>query len=131
MTEWTRRVTNEYRNISIVGEEWTTNPAIVSYWQKGKQTHDGYKSYLPSIIDFPLQDALIKGLTNQENWNTGLNELYRMLANDFLFPAPENLVIFPDNHDMSRIYTQLNEDQALFNIAMVYLATTRGIPQFF
>lgn len=131
LTEWTRRVTNEYPNINIVGEEWTTNPAIVSYWQKGKQTHDGYQSYLPSVMDFPLQDALIKGLTNQENWNTGLNELYRMLANDFLYPAPENLVIFPDNHDMSRIYTQLNEDQALFNIAMVYLATTRGIPQFF
>ncbi|NMP30009.1 glycoside hydrolase family 13 protein [Thalassotalea sp. M1531] len=131
LSEWTKRVTQEYPNINIVGEEWTTNPAIVSYWQKGKQTPDGYQSYLPSVMDFPIQDGLVKSLKNKENWNTGLNELYRVLANDFLYPAPDNLVIFPDNHDMSRIFTQLDEDYELFKIAMTFMMTTRGIPQIF
>ena len=131
LTQWTKRITDEYPNINIVGEEWSTNPAIVAYWQKGAQTHDGYDSYLPSVMDFPMQDLLVKALTNKESWNTGLNQLYQVLANDFLYAAPENLVIFPDNHDMSRIFTQLNEDYALFKIAMTYLMTTRGIPQVF
>jgi len=131
LTDWTKRLTTEFPGINIVGEEWTTNPALVSYWQRGKQRHDGYQSHLPSVMDFPLQDALVKGLLNKEDWNSGLNELYRALANDFLYPDPQNLVIFPDNHDMSRIYTQLNEDYDLFKIAMTYMLTTRGIPQIF
>ncbi|REL36504.1 glycoside hydrolase family 13 protein [Thalassotalea euphylliae] len=131
LTQWTKRLTDEYPNINIVGEEWSTNPAIVAYWQKGANTHDGYQSYLPSVMDFPMQDLLVKALTNKESWNTGLNQLYQVLANDFLYAAPEDLVIFPDNHDMSRIFTQLNEDYELFKIAMTYLMTTRGIPQVF
>jgi len=131
LTRWTKRITEEYPNINIVGEEWTTNPALVSYWQKGKQTHNGYQSFLPSVMDFPMQDSLVNALINQENWNTGLNELYRVLANDFLYANPQNLVIFPDNHDMSRIYTLLDEDIDLFKIAMTYIMTTRGIPQLF
>lgn len=131
LTEWTKRLSDEYPTMNIVGEEWTTNPAIVSYWQRGKQTHDGYQSYLSSLMDFPLQDALTKSLLGEEDWNTGLNELYRAIANDFQYPNPEQLVIFPDNHDMSRIYTQLNEDVALFKMALTYMLTTRGIPQLF
>lgn len=129
LSAWTKRVTDEYPNINIVGEEWATNPAIVSYWQRGKKTHDNYQSYLPSVMDFPLQEAIVAGLTHQENWNTGFNELYQALANDFQYADPYNLVTFTDNHDMSRIYTQLNEDFALFKMAMGYLLTTRGIPQ--
>ncbi|MDO6445357.1 glycoside hydrolase family 13 protein [Colwellia sp. 1_MG-2023] len=129
LSTWTKRITEEYPNINIVGEEWATNPAIVSYWQRGKKTHDGYQSYLPSVMDFPLQAAIVAGLTHQENWNTGLNELYQAIANDFQYADPYNLVTFTDNHDMSRIYTQLNEDLSLFKMAMGYLLTSRGIPQ--
>ncbi|MBT8065598.1 MAG: cyclomaltodextrinase C-terminal domain-containing protein, partial [Gammaproteobacteria bacterium] len=45
-----------------------------------------------------------------------------------LYPDPAKLVIFPDNHDMSRIYTQVNEDYDLYRMAMVYYLTMRGIP---
>ncbi|WP_206483324.1 glycoside hydrolase family 13 protein [Thalassotalea sp. G2M2-11] len=131
LTQWSRAITEQYPNINMVGEEWTTNPALVSYWQRGKSNHDGYVSYLPSVMDFPLQQALIDGLTKQESWNTGLNQLYQVLANDFLYAAPYNLVTFTDNHDMSRVFTQLNEDVALYKMAMSILLTTRGIPQLF
>lgn len=131
LTRWTKRITDEYPNINIVGEEWTTNPALVSYWQRGKKTHDNYQSYLPSVMDFPLQEAIVNGLKNEESWNTGLNQLYQVIANDFQYADPYHLVTFNDNHDMSRIYTQLNEDLDLYKIAMGYLLTTRGIPQIF
>lgn len=131
LTEWTRRLMQEYPCFSIVGEEWSLNPAIVSYWQRGKQNDDGYISHLPSLMDFPLQHAVIQGLISEESWNSGLTQIYEVLANDFLYAEPHNLMVFPDNHDMDRIYTQLDEEYDLYKMAMVYFLTTRGIPQLY
>ena len=131
MAEWNKRVLEEYPDFNIVGEEWSLNPAIVSYWQKGQINRDGYEPNLPSLMDFPLQSALQRGLTEKESWDNGLIRLYEVLANDFLYPDPDNLVIFPDNHDMSRFYMQVGMDVNLFKLGITYILTTRGIPQFF
>ncbi len=129
MAEWSRRVMEEYPDLILTGEEWTGNPAIVSYWQRGKRNHDDYVSYMPSMLDFPLQMALKKSLTEEVPWwDSPWTAAYEMLGNDFLYPDPFNLVIFPDNHDMSRIYTQVNEDYDLYRMAIVYYLTMRGIP---
>lgn len=132
MSRWTCAVMSEYPQFNIVGEEWANNPAIVSYWQQGKQNHDGYTSCLPSLMDFPLQDALSKGLTESEQtYGSGLIKTYEMLTLDFLYADPENLVIFPDNHDMDRFFTQVNNDFELFKMGMAYTATMRGTPQIY
>jgi glycosidase len=137
MSEWTRRLMLEYPGFNIVGEEWTDNPAGVAYWQTGKVNPDGYVSYLPSLMDFPLQNALRWGLSTAEGARfedsrpAGLLYLYRALANDFVYPDPAALVIFPDNHDMSRIFTQLNEDYDLYQMALAYVLTMRGTPQIY
>jgi glycosidase len=129
MAEWSRRVMQEYPGINLTGEEWSSNPAIVSYWQRGKANHDGYVSYMPSMLDFPLQISVHKSLTEKvPAWSSPWTAAYEMLGNDFLYPDPGNLVIFPDNHDMSRIYTQLGEDFDLYQMAIVYYLTMRGIP---
>ena len=131
MARWTARLMSEYPQFNIVGEEWSLNPAIVSYWQRGKRNADGYSTRLPSLMDFPLQDAIRRALTEPEDWNSGLIVLYRALANDFQYSAPDDLVIFLDNHDMSRIHTQLGEDEALQRMALGLLASLRGIPQIY
>ena len=131
MRDWTCAVMNEYPYFNICGEEWTLNPAILAYWQKGKVNPDGYTSCLPGLLDFPMQNALVKALTEGENWNAGMINLYEMLSNDFLYADPYKHVIFPDNHDMSRIYSQVKDDYSLFKLAMVYFATMRGTPQFY
>lgn len=131
MATWTKQVLAEYPGFNIVGEEWTNNPAIVSYWQKGKNNADGYECYLPSLMDFPLQNAVSEGLRKQESWAGGLLQIYESLANDFLYPDPYNLVIFPDNHDMSRFYVQVGEDAALLKMGLAFFLTTRGIPQIY
>ena len=131
MTTWTKEVLEEYPNFNIVGEEWTMNPAIVSYWQKGKVNSDGYKCYLPSLMDFPLQNAVSCGLRNDESWDGGLIQIYESLANDFQYPDADNLVIFPDNHDMSRFYEQVGEDVDLLKIGVALFLTMRGIPQIY
>ena len=131
LTEWTRRVMEEYPNFNIVGEEWSTNPNVIAYWQRGKNNYDGYTSYLPAVMDFPLYDNLRTALTETEEWGQGLIRVYESLANDKVYPDPSQLVIFAENHDTSRLYSYIDEDLDRFKIAMVMLSTLRGIPQFF
>jgi neopullulanase len=129
MAEWNLRVLEEYPYFNNVGEEWHNNAAIVSYWQKGKKNLDGYDGQIPSMMDFPLQDAVSRAL--RQEGAGGLNIIYDALAMDFQYPDPLNLVIFPDNHDMSRFYMQVNQDFDLFRMGIAYFLTTRGIPQIF
>lgn len=131
MTEWTCTVMDEYPDFNICGEEWSLNPIILAYWQKGKMNPDGYTSCLPGLLDFPLQNAIVKSLTEKPEWGSDMKVIYEMLSNDFIYPEPFKHVIFPDNHDMSRIHTQLNEDADLTKITMTFFATMRGTPQYY
>ena len=129
MARWNLRVLEEYPGFNNVGEEWHNDPAIVSYWQKGKKNVDGYDGQIPSMMDFPLQNAVSSGL--RQPGTDGLRQMYDALAMDFLYPDPTNLVVFPDNHDMSRFYMQVNQDFDLFKMGIAYFLTIRGIPQIF
>jgi len=131
LTEWARIVMDEYPNFNIVGEEWSNNPLVVAHWQKGKVNASGHVPYMPSVLDFPIYDSLRLALVENEEWDKGLIRIYEMLGNDFVYANPFNLVIFPENHDTSRLYSYLNEDADLFKTAMIYMATMRGIPQFY
>lgn len=131
MSEWSEKVMNEYPHLNITGEVWHLNPAIVSHWQRGKSNANGYKSYLPSLFDFPLQNALHNALMSPDGGDSGWAILYETLAQDFQYPDPQNLVVFTDNHDMSRMYTQLKEDISKLKMAIAFTLTTRGIPELF
>lgn len=131
LNAWTCRIMNEYPNFNIVGEEWSTNPNICAYWQAGKDNPDGYQSCLKSVMDFPLQAALMSALNEEETWGTGLVKLYEALANDFIYADPQSIMVFPENHDMDRLATQLGGDVAKIKMALTYLLTVRGIPQLY
>ena len=131
MTDWTCAILQEYPNLNIVGEEWSENQTLISYWQEGKVNTDGYSSCLPSLMDFPMCMSLTRALNEPESFGKGLIELYECLSYDGAYEDPNALVVFPDNHDMSRIYTRLNEDLDLFKMALTYILTTRGIPQIY
>lgn len=131
LEQWTCQIMNEYPGFSIVGEEWSTNPLIAAYWQKGKPNTTGYNGCLKSTMDFPLQSALVQALTEPESWDKGLVKLYEALANDFVYASPKDLLVFGDNHDMDRVFTSLKKDPELMQMAMTYLLTIRGIPQLY
>jgi len=131
MAKWARRIMKEYPNFSIVGEEWSYNPLLISYWQQGSSNEDGYDSYLKSTMDFPLQKALIEAISEEEKWNSGLIKLYEGLANDFAYPDPKSIMIFGDNHDMDRLYTQLGEDPVATEMALSFILVSPRIPQIY
>jgi len=130
--QWSTSLLNEYPNLNMVGEEWSSNPIITSYWQKGKVNPNGFISNLPSLMDFPLQTVLAESLReNEKDWGKGLVKLYNVLSNDLVYADPNNLVIFGDNHDMSRFFTQVGNDIDLLKMGMSFILTTRGIPQIY
>jgi glycosidase len=131
MSNWAGAIMNEYPNFSIVGEEWTSNPLLIAYWQQGHPNKDGYNSNLKSPMDFAMQEKIVEGLNEEDSWDSGLIEIYRALANDFSYTKPKDIMIFPDNHDMSRIFTQLKGDIANTKMALSYILVLPRIPQLY
>lgn len=131
LARWSKAVLDEYPNLNIVGEEINSNPHILAYWQKGVVNRDGYVSHLPTLMDFPVVFLMPEVLNAEETGNSGLIKLYEMIANDYVYADPMKLMLFPDNHDMSRIYSLLHENLELLKTSLLFTATTRGIPQFY
>ena len=131
LTQWSKAIMAEYPKFNIVGEEWTSNPITVSYWQAGKNNQDGYVSYLPSLMDFPLYETMLKAFNNPESWDKGFIELYEMMANDVVYADPTNLVLFEGNHDTNRLFSLLDNNMSRFKMAMAYTLTSNRIPQIF
>ena len=131
MTEWAGAIMKEYPNFNIVGEEWSYNPLLIQYWQKGSKNSDGYVSNLPSTMDFAMQKHIIEAMREEESWDRGLVKIYEGLANDFIYPNPESIMVFLDNHDKSRIFTELEGNIEHTKMALAYMLTLPRIPQIY
>ncbi len=131
MSEWGQRILEEYPGFNIVGECWMNYPSNVAYWQKDALNKDHYNSWLPSVFDFPLYDALTRAFNEPEGWNTGILRLYEILSQDMVYPDPGNLVVFADNHDVNRCLDTQNDDVRKLKMALAFVLTTRGIPQIY
>ena len=131
MSHWAGAIMNEYPNFSIVGEEWSYNPLLIAYWQDGHINKDGYDSNLRSSMDFAMQNTIVNALNMGNQWGPGLNKIYEGVANDFAYASPKDILIFPDNHDMSRIFTQLGEDITKTKMALSLILALPRIPQIY
>ena len=131
LVDWNRAVAAEYPHLNIVGEEMDDRPYMVAYWQKGVVNRDGFRSELPSVMDFPLVDTAPKALTAPEDSGQGLIRIYETIAADYLYADPLNLMVFPDNHDRPRALAQVDGNVDLLKTDVILMATTRGIPQVF
>ncbi|MET0808725.1 MAG: glycoside hydrolase family 13 protein [Pseudoxanthomonas sp.] len=131
LSAWGKAILDEYPGFSMVGEEWSANPATVAHWQRGKANADGHVPWMPSMMDFPLHIAMREAIKEAKQGDAGFTGLYEMLGNDYLYPDAANLVVFAENHDTTRLLANVDGDVGLFKMAMAYLATVRGTPQFF
>jgi neopullulanase len=131
LADWTRRVRQEFPRLSMVGEEWSGTPYIVSRWLKSSVDAAGHDAAMPNMMDFPLAETLRSALVEQGSSDGGLNRLYTMLSNDVMYPDAAKLVLFEGNHDLPRLYSVLDDDLDLYRMALVFIATARRIPQFY
>ena len=130
-SQWVAAIRNEYPNMNIVGECWTRPAPAVAYWQSGVKNFDGFDSNLPTVMDFPTEEAIRQALENDgKGWGNGLTRVYDALTMDYLYADVNKLLTFLGNHDMARI-TDVVKDKDLRRVKLAYvlLATMRGIPQ--
>ena len=132
MSRWCKAVTDEYPDMNIVGECWDMNIPQVAYWQKDNPNRNGFNSNLPSIMDFPLQQAMLRALNeDQVNWDEGMTRIYTVLAQDFAYQDLSHMLTFFANHDHARTGDVLRQEPARMKLAIALLATLRGIPQLY
>ena len=130
-SKWLKAIREEYPGINIVGECWTRPAPAVAYWQSGTKNFDGFDSYLPTVMDFPTEEAIRQALEKDGNyWGGGLTKVYDALTMDYMYADVNRLLTFLGNHDMSRIRDAVKDkDVRRVKLAYVLLATMRGIPQ--
>jgi neopullulanase len=131
MAEWAVDVRAEFPRLSIFGEVLTSIPAFEAYFTEGNVIHQGLDTHLPGVTDAALKDAIYEALNAKEGWTEGVNDLYNVLSQDFLYKDPTKNAIFLDNHDMSRVLSVVGEDINKYRSAMAMLLTLRGVPQMY
>lgn len=134
MSRWCRAILDEYPDMNIVGEVWTASIPQLAYWQGGNANKDGFDSHLPSIMDFPLRDAICAALQeggDNPEWGKGMTRVYDILSHDFVYHDLSRMMIMAANHDTDRIADVVRGDVGRMKISMALLATLRGMPQIF
>ena len=130
MAQWIDAVEREYPNYNIVGECWYGTEGGEAYWQRGSKVSD-INTNLPTVMDFVLSISARKAFSEQTDpWN-GLNTIYDHLALDYLFPNPQKILTFLDNHDTDRFLLEEPKDLGWWKQALTFLLTSRGIPQLY
>ena len=130
MAAWSEKIIHEFPDFKIVGEIWAKYPPSVSYWQNGSDTWDNYQSYLPSVIDFPFSSSVSTAFGSYSEPHK-IREIYFTFARDWIYPDPENNVIFLDNHDTNRFYTTVGNDMRKYKLGLAMLMVSRGVPQLY
>ena len=129
MARWAKEVLEAYPSFNIVGEAWLQSVSHEAYWQQAIGRQDGYNSFLPTLTDFQMMNAMNAAMNESPGWTSGIIQLFYYLSKDWLYSDPSQNVIFLDNHDTERFFTTVGENKDKFKMAYAYLMTTRGIPQ--
>ena len=115
-----------YPRFRTVGEVFNTDPTVTAFFVGGKTT-EGVDTGLDTVFDFPIysaiRDVVLKGASAKQ--------LEDVLRHDWMFPHPENLVTFFDNHDTRRFMGEPGATTQKLRLAFSLLLTLRGIPEMY
>jgi glycosidase len=130
MNRCNKALMDEYPHITMFGETWVHGVINQSYFVQNKYNIP-YKSNLQAPTDFQTLWAITDAMTKDFSWTDGINEMYTTLAQDFVYKDPMRNVIFLDNHDLSRFYSVVGENELKYKAALAWLFTCRGIPELY
>ncbi len=122
--DWTAALKKDFPLLKVVGEVFDGDPALVSFYQGGRQAHDHIDTGVHSVFDFPLFFALRAAFAR----NGDLRDVPRVLAHDFLYPNPGMLVTFAGLHDVARFMSEPGATPEGLKMAFTALFTLRGVP---
>lgn len=130
MNRCNKALLDEYPKLTIFGETWVHGVINQSFFVRNKYAIK-YRSNQPGVTDFQTLWGITDAMNKDFGWTDGVNRLYTTLAQDFVYADPMQNVVFLDNHDLSRFYSEINEDTARYRMSIGWLLTTRGIPQWY
>lgn len=121
----------EYPKMTMFGETWVHGTAAQAYFVRNN-INAPFKSNLMGATDFQtLFYGILPAIKDKFGWTDGVNKLYTTLSNDFLYKDANKNCIFLDNHDLTRIATELGNDAQKVKMGLAWLFTSRGIPQIY
>lgn len=130
MNRCNEALVKEYPSIFMFGETWVHGVINQSYFTRNVYEVP-FKSNLEGVTDFQALWGITDMVTKDFGWTDGVNKLYNTLSNDFVYQDAMNNVIFLDNHDLSRFYSIAGKDFKKYKAALIWLLTSRGIPQLY
>lgn len=133
--DWCNAVLTEYPDFNIVGETWyPVGSGFPAWWQRGSKLNPvdtGLKTVMDFNLAFIVPDAFNEANDPSDGASKGLFNIYVSLANDFLYEDTENILIFLDNHDLSRFARKDDSGLDKYRQGVAFILTTRGIPQIY
>ena len=130
MARWMKELNDEYPNFNTVGETWVTEPAYTAAWQKDSKVAKA-NSHLKTVMDFSFYDKINQAKNEEtDDWWQGMNRIYNNFVYDYLYPNPESVIAFIDNHDTDRFLGNGRDTLALKQ-ALALLLTVKRIPQIY
>lgn len=115
-----------YPHLTTVGEVFNGDPTVTSSFAGGV-TRTGADTGLYTPFDYPLHF----GLRNVFTGMAPMTQLADLLRQDSLYPHPERLVPFLDNHDTVRFLNEPGANTTMQRLALAFLLTNRGMPQLY
>jgi glycosidase len=131
MNRCNKALLDEYPKIHLFGETWVHGMVNQLYFTENN-INVPFKSTLPAVTDFQTSlYGILPALKESFGWTEGVTKLYNTLAQDFLYKHPMKQVIFLDNHDKTRFFSEIGEDFQKYKMGIGWLLTARGIPQLY
>lgn len=120
----------EYPLLYTAGEIWEKGSVmdIAYYTEKNGYRRAPYKSHLVGAIDFQLFWAIMDALKDEPGWDNGLARIYHVLTQDGLYNYPNQNLLFLDNHDLNRYFSEIKNDFNKWKMGLSFIMTLRGVP---
>ncbi|MGB1637012.1 MAG: alpha-amylase family glycosyl hydrolase, partial [Flavobacteriales bacterium] len=127
MAAMTQRVAEAFPESFMFAEAWVYGSAKQAALVEGTGLGWSDVTGLDGTVDFAWHFAMQEAVSQGEGWEHGIGAVYEVLAEDFLYPHPERLVTFLDNHDTHRWIAEAgSDDKARAGLAMLLMG--RGTP---
>lgn len=126
-SKWGAAVHREFPKVTILGEIANGDPALLSYFQKGRRGHDGLDPEIDSLMDRVLFDE-IRDAFGSGNPIRGVSKAF---ARDWLYPKPSALVTAIGVHEIQRFMNESGATGAGLKLAQTLIMTSRGTPMLY
>jgi neopullulanase len=128
MQQWYKALRAEFPEMSVFGEIWEHAVPIQSYFTPKDKL---YTEAMQNVLDFQFCFAMDEFVKQDYAWTEGIEKLYYVISQDYLYQDPWHHITFLDNHDLDRFLATVNGDQQKMKAALGILMTMRGIPCIF